>query len=62
MTSVLKIGKDFTWSCDCQMYFDAVKQILIPAKVLAYFYLSKDIILAVDAFPYDIGAVFSHAT
>ena len=58
----LKKCKEFEWTPQCQRAFQEVKKILTSGAVLVYFDPQKDVTLAVDASPYGIGAVISHAT
>ena len=48
------------WSDEQQQTFDEVKKLLLSPNLLVHFDGDKSIVLACDASPYRVGAVFSH--
>ena len=52
-------GRNFVWSNDCQRSFDALKQALCEAPVLAYPRIDLPFILDTDASTTDVAAVLS---
>ena len=57
---LLKDGQDFVWSADCAKAFRLAKEELMSKRVLVHFDPKKEIVLSVDASPYQLGAVLSH--
>lgn len=53
-------GRNFVWSNDCQRSFDALKQALCEAPVLAYQGFGLPFILDTDASTTGVAAVLSH--
>lgn len=52
--------KDWNWSNSCQKAFESVKKLLSQDKVLTHYDKNKEVILAVDASPYGLGAMIAH--
>lgn len=59
LTNLLKKDTPFLWENEQQLAFDALKQKLISAPLLAYPDFSKTFILTTDASNYAIGAILS---
>ena len=60
LNALLKSGSKWVWSTECSKAFQAAKQLLVTAPVLAHYDPELPIRLAGDASAYGIGAVISH--
>ena len=60
LNALLKSGSKWVWSTECSKAFQAAKQLLMTAPVLAHYDPELPIRLAGDASAYGIGAVISH--
>ena len=58
--SLLQEQTKWTWNDVQQKSFDKVKSLLASDCVLVHYDPSKEVIVACDASPYEVGAVFSH--
>ena len=59
LNALLKSGSKWVWSTECSKAFQAAKQLLVTAPVLAHYVPELPIRLAGDASAYGIGAVIS---
>ena len=57
---LLRADEPWHWSDSCKRAFQAAKQKLVEAPVLAHYNLDYPIVLAGDASAYGVGAVISH--
>ena len=60
LNALLKSGSKWVWSTECSKAFQAAKQLLVTAPVLAHYDPELPIRLAGDASAYGIGAIISH--
>ena len=60
LNALLKSGSKWVWSTECSKAFQAAKQLLVTAPVLAHYDPELPIRLASDASAYGIRAVISH--
>ena len=57
---LLRKGQKWTWGASQQRAFQAAKEKLSSSELLVHYDPHKEMILAVDASPYGVGAVLSH--
>jgi transposase InsO family protein len=59
LTNLTRKGAKFSWSNECEVAFQALKDMMISAPILAYPNESGEYVLDTDASNYGIGAVLS---
>ncbi|XP_021359256.1 uncharacterized protein K02A2.6-like [Mizuhopecten yessoensis] len=57
---LLEKDTKWSWTQDCQVAFDKVKQMMVSERVLTHYDPNLPVILSCDASPFGLGAVLSH--
>lgn len=60
LNSLPKDSVPFIWSRECDKYFNLVKREMQSDRFLVHYDSNLPLVLATDASPYGVGAVFSH--
>ena len=60
LNALLSSSTPWKWTVDCDKAFEASKDQLASAQVLAHYDANLPLFLACDASPYGVGAVLSH--
>lgn len=60
MTNLLKENVPFVWDDKCRAALNTVKKEMASANHLAHYDTKLPLVLATDASPFGVGAVFSH--